>query len=64
MISQLVLLATTDLQTGREAEFLRMIDSVRAQTRTGIRVTMFVLLQRSDADARSQYKGSCLLSWI
>jgi hypothetical protein len=34
-----------------------MIDSVRAQTRTGIGVTMFALLQRSDADTSSQYEG-------
>jgi hypothetical protein len=34
-----------------------MIDSVRAQTRTGILVTMYVLFQRADADAGSQYQG-------
>ena len=57
MSSRLVLLTTTDLQAGRETEFLRMIDSVRAQTRTSFRVTMFVLLQRSDAGTSSQYEG-------
>jgi hypothetical protein len=57
MSGRLVLLTTTDLQAGREAEFLRMIDSVRAQTRTGILVTMYVLFQRADADAGSQYQG-------
>jgi len=55
--SRLVLLTTTDLQAGREAEFLRMIDSIRAGTRAGINVTMFAFLQRSDAGAGSQYEG-------
>ena len=57
MTSRLVLLTTTDLQAGRETEFLRMIDSIRAGTRTDIRVTMFVLLQRSDAAAGAKYQG-------
>jgi hypothetical protein len=56
-VSRLVLLTTTDLQGTRETEFLRMIDSVRAGMRTGIRVTMFVLLQRADADAGAKYQG-------
>jgi hypothetical protein len=56
LVSRLVLLTTTDLQGGREAEFLRMIDSVRAGTRADIRVTMFVLLQRADADAGAKYE--------
>jgi hypothetical protein len=55
-VSRLVLLTTTDLQGGRETEFLRMIESVRAGTRAGIRVKMFVLLQRSDAEAGAKYE--------
>src|SRR3954454_21044218 len=55
--ARLVLLTTSDLQGTRESEFLRMIVSVRAGMRTGIRVTMFVLLQRSDADAGAKYQG-------
>jgi hypothetical protein len=66
-VSRLVLLTTTDLQGGRETEFLRMIDSVRAGTRTDIQVKMFVLLQRSDADAGAKYQrilppGSVILT--
>ncbi|MGZ5924077.1 MAG: glycosyltransferase family 2 protein, partial [Rhizomicrobium sp.] len=56
-MNQLILLTTTDVQGGREAEFLRMIDSVRAGMRTGIRVKMFVLFQRADAEAGAKYQG-------
>lgn len=61
---QLVLFTTTDLRAGREAEFLRMIDSVRIGASPGIHLKMFALLQRSDERDRARYQSIVPSDWV
>jgi hypothetical protein len=53
---QLVLFTTTDLRAKREADFLRMVESVRRGTDPEIRTKMFVLLQRCEKDNKRGYE--------
>lgn len=53
---QLVLFTTTDLRVGRQSEFIRMINSVRAGGGPDVGLKMFALLQRSNASDRVRYE--------
>jgi glycosyl transferase family 2 len=57
LLMQLVLFTTTDLRAGRQAEFIRMINSVRAGAGTHVRLKMFALLQRSNEGDRTRYQS-------
>jgi hypothetical protein len=53
----LVLFTTTDLRSEREADFLRMIEAVRAGAGTDVPFRMFALLQRCNEDARTRWES-------
>jgi hypothetical protein len=54
---RLVLFTTTDLRSGREADFLRMIEAVRSGAGADVPFRMFALLQRCNEDARARWEN-------
>jgi len=55
MTMRLVLLTTSDVRSGRQADFERLVASIKADLRD-VEVRMFVLLQRADDADRRHYE--------